>query len=465
VRWRLHHSRVTLETALPQEEKLSVWTGKYRATTIGMLTLVTIAAFEHLGVSTAMPKMVAELHGEALYSWPFTAFLAASVMATVLSGRFCDRYGPGVALLAGPGFFLAGLIASGVASGMPLLLAGRVLQGLGLGTQTVGIYVLVALVYPHRSRAAVFGLLAAAWVVPSLIGPTAAGLITEHIGWRWVFLGIAPFALLGVLLLAPVIRNLPSVDRDAPASTRRRGVGVAAVATAFGIAALTWAAQHPSFATLFLGLAGLAALVPAMRVLLPRGTFTARPGLPATVLMRGVLAGAFFGVEAYVPLTLTAVHGFSPAMSGIPLTVGAIGWAGASHWQGRHPDLDRTVLIRVGLLALAVGLGGMALVGADWGLAWLVLPFWLVAGTAMGLSYPSISVLSLDYAPPRDRGFVSSALQVNDMTFAAISVGLGGVMLATFASTTAPSAAIVPLNLLLAGLALFGALVFRAKQA
>jgi hypothetical protein len=105
-------------------------------------------------------------------------------------------------------------------------------------------------------------------------------------------------------------------------------------------------------------------------------------------------------------------------------------------------------------------------VSADWGLAWLVLPFWLVAGTAMGLSYPSISVLSLDYAAPRDRGFVSSALQVNDMTFSAISVGLGGVMLATFASTEAPSAAMVPLNLLLAGLALFGALVFRpARQA
>ena len=142
----------------------------------------------------------------------------------------------------------------------------------------------------------------------------------------------------------------------------------------------------------------------------------------------------------------------------------SIGWAGASHWQGRRPDLDRPRLIRFGLLALAAGLGLMSLVSADWGLAWLVLPFWLVAGTAMGLSYPSISVLSLDFAPPRDRGFVSSALQVNDMTFSAISVGLGGVMLATFASTEAPSAAMVPLNLLLAGLALFGALVFRPER-
>jgi len=455
---------VTLEAARQDKKSESVWSARYRATTIGMLTLVTIAAFEHLGVSTAMPRMMADLHGAALYAWPFTAFLAASVMATVLSGRFCDRHGPGPALVAGPGLFLAGLIASGVATGMPVLLAGRVLQGLGLGTQTVAIYVLVALVYPHRSRPAVFGLLAAAWVVPSLVGPTAAGLITEHIGWRWVFLGIAPFALAGVLLLTPVIRRLPDVERDAPESTVRRGVGFAAVATAFGIAALTWAAQHPSLTTLWLGLAGLAALVPAMRMLLPRGTFAARPGLPATVLVRGIFAGAFFGVEAYVPLTLSAVHGFSPAMSGVPLTVGACGWAAASHWQGRHPDLDRPRLIRVGLVALSAALAAMALVGADWGLAWLVLPFWLVAGAAMGLSYPSISVLGLDYAAPRDRGFTSSALQVNDMTFAAIAVGLGGVMLATFASTEHPSAAIVPLNLLLAGLALVGAAVFRPAR-
>jgi MFS family permease len=454
---------VSLDTT-DTEPRVSPWSARYRATTIGMLTLVTIAAFEHLGVSTAMPTMVDELNGESLYAWPFTAFLAASVLATVVSGRVCDRFGPAPALLAGPVLFFAGLIASGVATGMPVLLAGRVLQGLGLGTQVVAIYVLVALVYPSRARPAVFGLLAAAWVVPSLIGPTAAGLITEHIGWRWVFLGIAPFAVLGVLLLAPVIRKLPDVDADAPESTARRGVALAAVATAFGIAALSWAAQHPSVGSLFLGLAGLAALVPALRTLLPRGTFLARPGLPVTILVRGVFAGAFFGVEAYVPLTLSSVHGFSPALSGLPLTVGACGWAAASHWQGRRPDIPRTLLIRTGLTTLGFALAGVALIGPDWGLAWLVLPFWLVAGASMGLAYPSISVLSLDYAAPRDRGFVSSALQVNDMTFAAITVGLGGVMLTTFASTADPTAAVVPLNLLMAGLAFFGALVFRPKR-
>jgi hypothetical protein len=233
------------------------------------------------------------------------------------------------------------------------------------------------------------------------------------------------------------------------------------VAVAFGISALSWAAQHPSAGTLWLGLAGLAALVPGLRVLLPRGTFTARPGLPATVLARGVFAGAFFGVEAFVPLVLTSVHGFSPAMAGLPLTVGACGWAAASHWQGRHVEIPRPVLIRFGLATLGVGLAGTALTGPDWGLGWLVLPCWLVAGASMGLAYPSISVLGLDYAAPRDRGFVSSALQVADLTSAAATVAVGGVMLTTLASTANPTAAIVPLDLLLAALALVGALVFR----
>ena len=453
---------MTARTATGTQPAGSLWGGAYRATTIGITMLVTIAAFEHLGVSTAMPSIVSDLHGEALYSWPFTAFLAASVMATVLSGRLSDRFGPVPALFAGPALFLAGLVIAGFATGMPMLLAGRALQGLGLGTQTVAIYVLVALVYPPARRPAVFGLLAAAWVIPSLVGPTAAGLVTEHAGWRWVFLGIAPFAVLGVLLLLPAIRTLPAAaDSPGPA---RRGVAPAAVATAFGISALSWAAQHPSLGTLWLGLAGLAALVPALRVLMPRGTFTARPGLPATVLARGVLAGAFFGVEAYVPLVLTSVHGFSPALAGVPLTVGACGWAAASHWQGRHVAIPRPVLVRAGLTSLAIGLAGTALAGPHWGTGWLILPFWLVAGASMGLAYPSISVLGLDYAAPRDRGFVSSALQVADMTMSAAMVGLGGVMLTTLASAADPTAAIVPFNLLMAALALGGAVAFRPAR-
>jgi MFS family permease len=461
----LHHDLVTATENPPEQARVSLWRGKFRATTVGLVMIVTVAAFEALGVNTAMPRMLADLDGLALYSWPFTAFLAASVTATVLSGRLSDRFGPAPGLLAGPSLLLVGLLVSGSATTMPVLLAGRALQGLGLGTEIVAIYVMVALVYPERARPRAFGLIAAAWVLPSLVGPTAAGLITEHLGWRWVFLGLVPFAAVGVLLVLPAVRRLPALDASAPPATPRRGLPLAAVATGFGITALTWAAQHPSASTLWLGLAGLAALVPALRVLLPRGTFAARPGLPVTILSRGLFAGAFFGVEAYVPLTLVAVHGQSTAVAGLPLTAGALGWAAASHWQGRYPDISRPMLIRISYLALAAVLALMTLIAPSWGSPWLAVPLWLVGGAAMGLAIPAIGVLTLDYAAPRERGFASAGLQVSDMVLSAVTVGLGGVLLNSLASATHPTAALIPIDLLMAGLALLGALLFRPARA
>ena len=438
-----------------------LWIPENRWTTVGMVMLITMAAFEHLGVSTAMPRMLAELHGGDLYSWPFTSFLAASVMATVLSGRLCDRFGPAPALLLGPSLFLTGLIIAGTAIGMVPLLIGRAFQGFGMGTLIVAIYVLVALVYPEDARPRAFGLIAAAWVVPSLVGPTVAGLVTERASWRWVFLGIVPFAVLGVLLLVPTMRRLPALDEDAPRATPRRGLPVAAVAAGLGLTALTWAVQHPSLTTLWLGLAGLAAVVPALRVLLPKGTLLARPGLPGTILARGLFAGAFFGVEAFVPLTLVAVHHQSAALAGLPLTMGALGWAGASWWQGRMASVPRVLFIRVGYLVLAGALAAMVLIAPGWGPAWVASPLWVIAGFGMGLAIPNTSVLTLRYAPPRDRGFASAALQVCDMVFAASTVGLGGVLLTTLASAAAPTAAVIPIDLLMAGVALLGAVLFR----
>ncbi|SDC61906.1 MFS transporter [Actinokineospora iranica] len=448
--------------SLPEVESPGkpLWSAENRSTTIGILLLITIGAFEHLGVSTAMPSMLADLDGGDLYSWPFTAFLSASVVATVLGGRMCDRFGPAAVLLVAPAVFLAGLVAAGTASGMTALLAARALQGVGLGAEVVAVYVLVALVYPERSRPAAFGLLAAAWVVPSIVGPTAAGLVTERFGWRWVFLGLVPLAVLGVALLVPALRGLPKPTRDS-ASPRRKGVPLAAVAAGVGIPAVSWAAQHPSLSTLWLGLAGVAVLVPALRTLLPAGTLRARPGLPRVVLARGLFAGAFFGVEAFVPLTLTSVHGFSPALAGLPLTVGALGWSLASAWQGRRPEIQRTTLIRRGFVILAAGLALMPLVAAPWGPPWLAAALWVVCGAGMGMSFPAISVLALARSAEHERGFTSSALQVADMIFSAALVGFAGVLLAGLASAAAPTAALVPIDLVMAAVALAGALVFR----
>ena len=442
-------------TTTESAESSRLWSPDRRGPTAGIVLLVTLLAFEAMGVSTAMPRMVSELHGDELYAWPFVAFLASSVVATVLSGRFCDLRGPKPALLAGPLVFLAGLLIAGFAQDMGVLLAGRVLQGFGAGVQIVAIYVVIGLVYPERDRPAVFGVLAAAWVVPSLVGPALAGFFTEHLTWRLVFLALAPLVLIGFLLLVPVLRTLPKhADGAVPA---RRGLVPAAVGSGVGVSALSWAAQHPNGLNLVLGVVGLVVLVPSLRVLLPKGTLTARRGLPVAVLARGMLAGSFFATEAFIPLTLTSVHGYSPIEAGIPLTLSALGWCGASLWQSRRPDIPRGSLVRWGFVLNATGIAGVTLIAPEWGPAWATAPLWAIAGSGMGLAVSSVSVLVLAASTDADRGFNSSAVQISDMLGSAFLVGLGGVVVATFASTAAPTAAIIPFDLAMAALAVLGA--------
>jgi MFS family permease len=168
-------------------------------------------------------------------------------------------------------------------------------------------------------------------------------------------------------------------------------------------------------------------------------------------------------VEAFLPLTLTAVHGYSPAMAGLPLTLGALGWSSASYWQGRRPDIPRATLIRWGFAVIAVALAATSLVAPPWGPPWLAVVLWVVCGAGMGMAFPAINVLALGLTADRERGFTSSALQVADMMFSAVCVGFGGVLLVSLASAAAPTAAVIPIDLTMAGVAAVGFILHSRK--
>ncbi|WIX79018.1 MFS transporter [Amycolatopsis carbonis] len=439
--------------AQPQPRRSVLWSREHRLTTIGLLLVVTLVAFENMGVATAMPTLVAELHGLALYSWPFTTFLIASVVATVLSGRMGDRRGPAPALLAGPALFAAGLVVAGTATSMPTLLAGRALQGLDSGFLLVAVSLLIALTFTDRERPVIYAANAAAWVLPAVIGPSVAGLITVSIGWRWVFLGLVPLVAIGVALLVVVVRGLP--DHVPAAEARRAGV-VPAVIAALGVAALTWAAQHPSPLALAYGAVGLVALGLALRKLLPTGTLTFRPGLPTVVASRALLSGAYAGMEAYLPLTMSAVHGYGPALAGLPLTITALGWSAASGLQGRFLDWSREATLRIGFALVAAALVGFGFVALPWCPAWLAFVICAIGGAGMGIAMPAISVLLLRYSPEGERGFNTSAMQLADWVGSALLIGLGGVLLAVVASAIHPSPAMAILAVALVLLASLG---------
>ena len=424
-----------------------------RAVTVGIVLLITLVAFENMGVGTAMPALIADLGTVSQYGWPFLAFIATNVIGTVLAGRWSDAHGPKAVLLGAPAVFGLGLLVAGTAGTLTQLLIGRVLQGLSAGATGVVVYVLIALIYTPRARPAVFGLISAAWVVPSLVGPPISALVTEQFSWHWVFLGLLPLVVVALLLVLPASRGLPT-PTDPPAA--RPGVVVAAFAAAFGVTALSWSGQHTTIVGLVVALAAAAVLFQALRRLVPEGTFVAHPGIAAVVAGRALIAGAFFTTAAYLPLMLTSTHGWSLTAASAPLIVGSLGWSGASAWQGRHPDLSRAMLLRVGFLHLAVGLAALLLVAPSWGLAWLALPAVGVAGIGMGLGFSALSFLLLQCSGPTEVGFNSSSAQLADQLSQAVFVGIGGALLALIST---PALALTVLAGVLALLTVCGVVI------
>lgn len=446
----------------------SIFAPSLRATSAGLLTLITLIAFEAMAVSAALPTAARELHGLASYGWAFTGFLVASVVAMVASGQICDARGPRPAVLAGVAFFVAGLVVAGTAATMVQLVCGRVVQGLGAGLMITAIYVVSGAAYPPHLRPPLFAATSSAWVVPSLIGPAISGLLAQHASWRWVFLGLAPFCVLGAVLILPTLRTLaaPTVPRRAQPVRLAR-----AVAVAVGVAAFAQAGEHPSPWTIAVAVVGVAMLVWAVRGLLPAGAFRVRPGVAAPVALRGLLAGAFFGVESTVPLSLTLQHGYGATVAGLPLACAGFSWAFGSWIQGRADDSRgpqvRVRLIRSGfaLCALAAALMSVAALPGPTG--WVAFVAWAAGGLGAGLTMSSVGVLLLNFTTDATRGADSAALQLADSTSSALTTGVAGMLIAAAARHAIGFAgAFVGLDLAMCAVALVGfAVAGRARPA
>ncbi|WP_406837475.1 MFS transporter [Streptomyces sp. AHU1] len=415
----------------------------YRALTVGIVSVVLVIAFEATAVGTAMPVAARELDGVALYAFAFSGYFTTSLLGMVLAGQWSDRDGPLASLASGIGAFAAGLLLSGTAGGMWVFILGRAVQGLGGGLVIVALYVVVGRAYPQRLRPAIMAAFAAAWVVPSVVGPLAAGAVTEHLGWRWVFIGIP--ALVGV----PLALALPQIRRRAsgPAGTGDRApLDRRRVRLAFGIALgaglLQYAAQDLRPLSLVPAAAGAALLVPAVRGLLPRGTWRAARGLPSVVLLRGVSAGAFIAAESFVPLMLVTQRGLSPTLAGLSLAAGGGTWALGSWVQARpgvEPYRERLMFLGMLLVAAAVAAAPSVLIPAV--PVWTVAVAWGFGCFGMGLVIASTSVLLLQLSAPEEAGANSAALQISDALSNVLLLAVGGAAFAALGGGSVAGAA------------------------
>lgn len=406
----------------PPAASLALFAPGRRAACLGAVALISMLAFESIAVATAMPAVAEALHGLPLYALAFGATLATSVLGMTAAGQLCDKRGPFIAAMAGLAAFLAGLLLAGFATSMPLLVAGRALQGLGSGVLGVTLYVGVGQVVPQALHPKLFAMFAGAWVVPGLVGPALASFLVQILGWRSVFLGVAAVVPVAAALMLPALRRVGSGTGEA----LRWGAMRWAVLASLGALTLHAASQAGAGAPLLFCI-GLAVAGIAARLLLPVGTLRAARGLPTVILLRGLIAATFASAEAFLPLLLTQHFGWSLTQAGIALSAGAVTWSIGSALQARVTRPERRRLLLPGGFGLTVL--GLLVVIAPLGIALpsgLVFAGWATVGLGIGLSFPMLSVLLLKLSPPESQGSNTSALQLSDaLTSSAALAGAG----------------------------------------
>jgi MFS family permease len=410
----------------------TVFSPRYRGISIGALMSVTVVAFQSLGVGTVMPAVARDLGGLEHYGWAFSAFMLASLIGSVAAGQTADRAGPARAYLAAIASFTVGSVLAAVAGSWTLLLLGRALEGLGAGALGVVTYASASRAYPREMYGRMLALLSSAWVLPSLAGPAFAGFIADQLSWRWVFVLLLPFLPVAVLLTLPALRALTRPE-TLPAPRRLpQALGLAA-GTGLFLGALELDGAVPL--AVALAAAGLAVALPAFRSLMPPGTLRAVRGLPAGIVVRGLLAVAFLGCDAFLPLALTELRGFSVAEAGLVISAASLSWSLGSFLQARLDRLDegrgRPRRLLAGLTVLLAGIAATSAgVVSDAVPVAVAIAGWAVAGLGIGIGYPSIGAIVLSDAPGGEEGSVSAALQLIETIGVAVFTGLGGAAIA-----------------------------------
>lgn len=445
-----------------------VWAPHRRRLTLGLALTITLVAFESLAISTVMPVVADDLGGLGLYGWVFSGFFLGNLLGIVTAGQSADARGTAFPFAVGLALFTVGLLVGGLAPSMPVLVAARVVQGIGAGAIPAVAYTTVGRMYPATLRPRLFAVFSSAWVVPGLIGPAASGAIEHAATWRAVFLALLPFVVVAAAMTIPVLSRtagdgtarfgadvdtasgggfasvgavssvvgesdgaggVGGVDpvQDGLETDRRRDGLILTLGAAAVLVALS---GPPLVLAVVLLVVGAPVAARSFLRLVPPGTMRLAPGVPAAVLVRGVLTFAFFGTDAYVSLTFQEVRDRPTWVAGAALTAATIAWTTAAWVQERFVHrVGPRRLVTIGFGLLAVGIVGMQ--GA---LGPLPVPVaiavWALAGGGIGLAYSPLSVTVLGLAEPGREGAASSSLQLSDVLGVALGAGAGGALVA-----------------------------------
>src|SRR5262245_28118021 len=427
--------------------------------TEGIMLSLLMASMEGTVVSTAMPTIVGQLGGLAVYSWVFSAFMLASTTTVPIYGKLSDVYGRRPVYMVAMVFFLVGSFLCGKAQSMPQLIASRVVQGLGAGGLIPLAFILIGDMFTLEQRTKMQGLFSSVWGVSAIVGPLLGGFLVDQISWPWVFyINVVPG------LLASAIVWLAWQDNIHESHVAAKIDYAGAVLLTAGVVALLMGlfelGTALGWALLALATALLAGLVWLERrvsdPIFPLPLFHDR--IFTTACSHGVLAGwAMFGSLSFVPLFAQGVLGTSATAAGATLMPMTLGWTFASIIGSRlllRVSYRTLALMGMGLLTLGAAL--LARIDVTASQVSLMANLALM-GIGMGSSVPAFLIAVQSTVRPRDMGVATSAIQFSRSIGGALGVSVMGaafsLRLATGLAAAGLDPATVPADSLLHPLA------------
>jgi MFS family permease len=419
---------------MPRLEKApfsAAFRGDYFWTTVTALAAVLIGSMDAYIVSTAMPRVLAELHQPELYAWVASAFVLAQIVGLSLGGAWRDRAGFRLPFIVAVVVFGVGSIACAAAPSMSVLVLARAFQGLGGGGVTAVAFAAAAS-YPEALRLRMFGLISTVWGVVSVCAPLLGGFLTDTLGWRWIFLVNAPLCVLVILLGWRGFAGSAAADRGRALPVVRAFLLALAVG---GITAAPSTRWPITLAPLVIGVAaawlfGREERRAEVRVI-PLGTWLGRGPVGSSLHATMFYTAAYIGAGIFLPLYLVEVRGESATAAGLVLTVGGVMWTVGSiiasslsygRWPLRLVVIGALLISTAGLyVALQELLGGLPLV--------FIYASWGLVGVGIGIAMLHLMNWAIAFSPPSQAGSVSGAVQTVRFVGSAAGGALMGALL------------------------------------
>jgi len=410
-----------------------------------ILLTVFLSALDQTVVGTALPRIVTDLSGNELYVWVVTVYLLAATVTGPIYGKLSDQFGRRPMMMIGVSLFLFGSLLCGLSQEMWQLIAFRGIQGLGAGAIFPISLAVVGDLFSPRERGKYQGLFGAVFALASLLGPAIGGLLTDTVGWHWVFFVNLP---LGLVALFVLWRLLPSVRHpEVVQQVDYMGAAVFAGAIIPFLLGLTNAQTgdwtDPQVGGLILlGLALGAVFVwiesRAVEPILPLSLFRNR-AVAASIAATGLITFGFFGGIIFIPRWFQFVLGSSATESGYQMLPLMVGVMGSSIISGQIvARTGRYKWMTVGAMALA-SLGLFLMTNLQAGTDLSTLWIWMfLAGVGIGPSFAVFTIVVQSAVAGRMLGAATSALTFFRQVGGSIGLALAGTIFGTTLTNQLP---------------------------